>query len=92
MSVKSRESVLSLVPGAGGPYTSGIKQPRRKAPEPKFFASRRELQKRRMHPWKAVLSSPPNEDVFYSSEIKHNKRATRQNFFISATRLHELMP
>jgi hypothetical protein len=58
---------------------------------PKLYVSKRRLQKQRPQPRKTVLGSSPDEDIFCSSETKHDRRtAPRQNLFVSARKLQEL--
>jgi hypothetical protein len=52
------------------------------APKPNFFASVRRLQKERSQPRKSVLGSSPGEDVFYSSETKHDKKERQHLSFL----------
>jgi hypothetical protein len=42
---KLRKSVLSSIPGEGGPCSSETKHDRRTAPRPKLFVSKKRLQK-----------------------------------------------
>jgi hypothetical protein len=90
---KLRKSVLSSSPGEGGSCSSESKHNRRTAPRPKFFVSKRRLQKQRLQPRKVALGSCHGEDVFCSSETKHDRTtAPRPKLFVSARRLQKQTP